>query len=32
MIKNFFKTAWRNIWKSKIFSAITILGLTTGFS
>src|ERR1700754_4152508 len=32
MIENFFKTAWRNIWKSKVFSFITIIGLTTGFS
>ena len=32
MIKNFFKTVWRNTWKNKVFSGITILGLTTGFS
>src|ERR1700759_2369231 len=27
MIKNYFKIAWRNIWKSKVFSAINIIGL-----
>jgi putative ABC transport system permease protein len=27
MFKNYFKTAWRNIWKNKFFSLINILGL-----
>lgn len=27
MIKNFFITAWRNIWKNKFFSLINIIGL-----
>lgn len=27
MFKNYFKTAWRNIWKNKLFSLINILGL-----
>jgi putative ABC transport system permease protein len=32
MFKNYFKTAWRNFWKNKIFSAINILGLSTGLT
>ncbi|WP_121811770.1 ABC transporter permease [Mucilaginibacter kameinonensis] len=32
MIKNYFKTAWRNIWKSKVFSAINIFGLAVGMA
>lgn len=32
MIKNYFKIAWRNLWKNKIFSAINILGLSTGLA
>lgn len=27
MLKNYFKTAWRNIWKNKFFSLINIVGL-----
>lgn len=27
MIKNYFKIAWRNLWKNKIYSAINIIGL-----
>ncbi len=27
MIKNYFKIAWRNLWKHKLFSVINILGL-----
>jgi putative ABC transport system permease protein len=32
MIKNYFKTEWRNLWRNKIFSAINILGLSIGLS
>ncbi|RXK62694.1 FtsX-like permease family protein [Lacibacter luteus] len=27
MIRNYFKVAWRNLWKNKLFSIINILGL-----
>ena len=32
MIKNYFKTAWRNLVKNKVFSIINILGLTIGIT
>jgi len=32
MIKNYFKIAWRNIWKNKVFSAINIIGLSVGMA
>lgn len=32
MIKHYFRIAWRNLWKNKVFSAINIIGLTTGLS
>ena len=32
MIKNYFKTALRNLWKSKGFSAINIFGLAIGLA
>ena len=32
MFKNYIKIAWRNIWKSKLFSAINIISLAIGFS
>jgi putative ABC transport system permease protein len=32
MIKSYFKTAWRNLWKNKIFSMINILGLSLGMA
>ena len=32
MFKNYFKTAWRNLMKSKVFSFINILGLTIGIT
>jgi putative ABC transport system permease protein len=32
MFKNYFKTAWRNLWKNKVYSAINIAGLATGLS
>src|SRR5687767_9882232 len=32
MLKNYFKTAWRNLWRNKVFSAINILGLSIGLA
>src|SRR6476659_677086 len=32
MFENYFKTAWRNLMKSKMFSFINILGLTIGIT
>lgn len=32
MIKNYLKTAWRNIWKNKVFSAINVIGLSVGLA
>jgi putative ABC transport system permease protein len=32
MIKNYIKTAWRNLWKNKIFSALNIIGLAVGMA
>src|SRR5689334_23996883 len=32
MIKNYLKTAWRNLRKNKVFSFINILGLTIGIT
>jgi hypothetical protein len=32
MFKNYFKTAWRNIVRSKGYSALNILGLATGMA
>jgi predicted permease len=32
MFKNYFKTAWRNLWRNKIFSSINIIGLAIGIS
>ena len=32
MIKNYFKTAWRNLLKNKIFSFINVLGLAIGIA
>src|SRR5678809_235785 len=32
MIKNYFKTAWRNLWKNKTFSLINIAGLSIGMA
>ncbi|HEY1872706.1 MAG TPA: ABC transporter permease, partial [Chitinophagaceae bacterium] len=32
MFKNYFKIAWRNLWKNKTSSAINILGLTIGLT
>lgn len=30
MFRNYFKTAWRNIIKSRFYSAVNILGLSVG--
>jgi len=32
MFKNYFKTAWRTLWKQKAFSTINVLGLAIGIS
>ncbi len=32
MLKNYFKTAWRNIIKNKFYSAVNIIGLSTGIA
>ena len=32
MFGNYFKTAWRNIWKTKTFSSINIAGLALGIA
>ena len=32
MLRNYLKTALRNLWKSKGFSAINIIGLAIGLS
>jgi putative ABC transport system permease protein len=32
MLKNYFKTAWRNLWKNKLYSAINIFGLAVGLA
>src|ERR671920_401340 len=32
MLKNYFKTAWRNLVRNRTFSVINILGLTLGMT
>lgn len=32
MFKNYFKIAWRNLWKNKIYTAINIIGLSVGMA
>lgn len=32
MFKNYLKTAWRNLWKNKVYSAINIIGLAIGMA
>src|SRR6476660_4489005 len=32
MIRNYFKTAWRNLWKNKTYSFINITGLAIGMA
>jgi len=32
MIKNYFKTAWRSLWKNRLYTTLNIAGLTFGIS
>ena len=32
MFKNYFKTAWRNLWKNKVYSTINVIGLSIGMA
>src|SRR5688572_28499809 len=32
MIKNYFKSAWRNLWRNKLYSTLNIAGLTFGIT
>jgi putative ABC transport system permease protein len=32
MVKNYFKIAWRNLWKNKVSSVINIVGLAVGMA
>ena len=32
MFRNYFKTAWRNLWKNKVYSAINVMGLAIGMA
>src|SRR3954464_8758245 len=32
MFRNYFKSAWRNLWKNKIYSAVNIVGLAIGMA
>ena len=32
MIKNYFKTAWRNLWKNKLYTTLNVAGLTFGIT
>ena len=32
MLRNYFKTAWRNLWKTRTFSAINVSGLAIGIA
>jgi putative ABC transport system permease protein len=32
MLENYFKIAWRNLWKNKVFSLINIFGLAVGIA
>src|SRR6516225_8842421 len=32
MLRNYFKTAWRNLWKHKGYTLINIIGLATGMA
>ncbi|MEM1135533.1 MAG: hypothetical protein AAGI07_06795 [Bacteroidota bacterium] len=32
MLQNYFKIAWRNLWRKKLFSFINITGLSLGIA
>ena len=32
MIKNYFKTAWRSLWKNRTFTFLNIAGLSVGIA
>src|SRR5690349_17316622 len=32
MVRNYFKIAFRNLWKNKVFSAINVFGLSVGLA
>jgi putative ABC transport system permease protein len=32
MFRNYFKIAWRNLWKNKVYSIINIAGLAIGMA
>ena len=32
MLKNYFKTTWRNLWRNKLYTALNVAGLTFGIS
>src|SRR5579871_2681837 len=32
MLQNYFKIAWRNLWKNKSYTVINILGLSSGIA
>ncbi len=32
MFRNYFKTAWRNLWKNKVYSSINVVGLAIGMA
>jgi len=32
MLKNFFKIAWRNVWKNKAYAGVNVLGLSLGIA
>ncbi len=32
MLKNYFKTAFRNLWKNRFYSSINLLGLSVGLA
>ncbi len=32
MLRNYFKTAWRNLWKNKVNSIINVTGLAIGMA
>jgi putative ABC transport system permease protein len=32
MIKNYFKTAWRNLWRNKLYTTLNVAGLTFGIT